>query len=613
MKKFTLLLVLLLAVVGVKATPTVTNLPMNGGWSYARSGQVDVAFTSWGHFNVANVGDIDVANYKSITLTYSNLSGRFKMATIGTVGGDANTSIELSDEINGETAPSGSVTITFNTANYTSNTYKTTNTIIPRVDLINQADANASIRIESVILTDNDDNTFEMGYSALWSCTPTYQENKYTFQSWGQVGHDQWKKTYDANTVHRFTVNFGEAVPAGFKFRIYTPDGEDEGDADDETFVEIAAGVTSASVDIDYEYNNIDLVNTGGTYQTINVSSITRTIIAKTTTCLWSGDPFDLGEWSSNLNLSGDSKPSAISSLQKGDILTVNYTVKAAGTINFQVCNDGYTKLGDAAGKYAEGQTASATGKLTFAVSDVFDVECAQEKGIIINGSNVYINSIYLTHYEDHTALTTVPLTISSNLVATFSSYKNLDFSGLANVTAYYASSVDTENKQVTMRKVTKARAGTGLYIVGEEGTYDIPICSTEGLDEITSNALIAVVTASDVEVSNKDSNGKYNYILAANNTGDANPGFYKVATAKHNLKKHKAYLQTTADITPTGTGNARVNLVFGDESETTGIGNVDVNANENIDAPMYNLAGQRVGKSYKGIVIVNGKKYFNK
>ena len=611
MKKITLLLVLLLAVVGVKATPTVTNLTMNGGWSYARSGQVDVAFTSWGHFNVANVGDIDVANYKSITLTYSGLSGRFKMATIGTVGGDANTSIELSDEINGETAPAGSVTITFNTANYTSNTYKTTNTIIPRVDLINQADADASITIESVILTDKDDNTYKMGYSVAWNSTPTYKENKYTFQSWGQVGHDQWKTTYAANTVHRFTINFGEPVPAGFKFRIYTPDGEDEGDADDETFVEIAAGVTSASVDIDYTYNNIDLVNAGSTYQTINVSSITRTIISTTTTSLWSGDPFDLGEWSSNLNLSGDSKPSAIEDLQKGDILTVNYTVKAAGTINFQVCNDGYTKLGDAAGKYAEGQTASATGKLTFAVSDVFDVECAQEKGIIINGTNVYINSVYLTHYEDHTALTTVPLTISSHQVATFSSYKNLDFSGLNNVTAYYASSVDTEHKQVTMKKVTKAPAGTGLYIVGDEGSYDIPICGTEGLDEIASNALIAVVTASDVEVSDKDSNGKFNYILAANKTEPANPGFYKVTAAKHNLKKHKAYLQTTSDITPTG--NARVNLDFGDESETTGIDNVDVNANENIDAPMYNLAGQRIGKSYKGIVIVNGKKYFNK
>ena len=599
MKKFTLLLVLLLGVLGVKATPTVTSLEMNGGWCYTRAGQVDVAFTAWGHFNVANVGDIDVANYKSITLTYKNLSGRFKMATIGTVGGDANTSIESSDEINSTTATSGNVTITFNTTNYASNTYSTPTTVIPRIDLINQDDASASITIESVILTDNDDKTYEMGYSVAWSCTPTYKENKYTFQSWGQVGHDQWKTAHAANTVHRFTVNFGEAVPAGFKFRIYTPDGEDEGDADDETLVDIAAGVTSASVDIDYTYNNIDLVNTGSTYQTINVSSITRTIIATTTTALYSGDPVDLGNWSSILNLSGDSKPSAISSLQQGDILTVNYTVKAAGTINFQVCNDGYTKLGDAAGKYAEGQTASATGKLTFAVSDVFDVECAQEKGIIINGTNVYINSVYLTHYEDHTVLTTIPLKISSNLVATFSSYKNLDFSGLANVTAYYASSVDTGNKQVTMKKVTKAPAGTGLYIIGEEGTYDIPICGTEGLDEITTNALIAVVSASDVAAS---AAGSFNYILAANKEGEANPGFYKV-TAKHTLKKHKAYLHTTEEIAPA----ARVALFFDDE-ETTGVNEVRGMKAE-VRGDYYDLMGRKVAQPTRGLYIVNGKK----
>ncbi len=43
----------------------------------------------------------------------------------------------------------------------------------------------------------------------------------------------------------------------------------------------------------------------------------------------------------------------------------------------------------------------------------------------------------------------------------------------------------------------------------------------------------------------------------------------------------------------------------------TTGIDNLNVNANDNFDAnaPMYNLAGQKVGKNYKGVVIQNGKK----
>jgi hypothetical protein len=32
-----------------------------------------------------------------------------------------------------------------------------------------------------------------------------------------------------------------------------------------------------------------------------------------------------------------------------------------------------------------------------------------------------------------------------------------------------------------------------------------------------------------------------------------------------------------------------------------------------NADAPMYNLSGQQVDKSYKGLVIQNGRKFVNK
>lgn len=46
------------------------------------------------------------------------------------------------------------------------------------------------------------------------------------------------------------------------------------------------------------------------------------------------------------------------------------------------------------------------------------------------------------------------------------------------------------------------------------------------------------------------------------------------------------------------------------DEAVPNGI--VSVNANNTIDlnGPVYNIAGQRVGKDYKGIVVVNGKKF---
>ncbi|MBQ5606000.1 MAG: hypothetical protein IIU87_02180 [Prevotella sp.] len=45
----------------------------------------------------------------------------------------------------------------------------------------------------------------------------------------------------------------------------------------------------------------------------------------------------------------------------------------------------------------------------------------------------------------------------------------------------------------------------------------------------------------------------------------------------------------------------------------TEGIEEVVTGTTSNVNAPMYNLAGQAVSKNYKGIVIQNGKKFMNK
>lgn len=57
------------------------------------------------------------------------------------------------------------------------------------------------------------------------------------------------------------------------------------------------------------------------------------------------------------------------------------------------------------------------------------------------------------------------------------------------------------------------------------------------------------------------------------------------------------------------GASAAKYSICFGDEA--TGIHTIEAASAAN--ATMYNLAGQRVDKAYKGIVIVNGKKYLNK
>ena len=50
----------------------------------------------------------------------------------------------------------------------------------------------------------------------------------------------------------------------------------------------------------------------------------------------------------------------------------------------------------------------------------------------------------------------------------------------------------------------------------------------------------------------------------------------------------------------------------FGGNGETTGINGIENEAKKN-DGIMFNLAGQKVQKSYKGMVIMNGKKFINK
>jgi len=47
-------------------------------------------------------------------------------------------------------------------------------------------------------------------------------------------------------------------------------------------------------------------------------------------------------------------------------------------------------------------------------------------------------------------------------------------------------------------------------------------------------------------------------------------------------------------------------------KNDPTGINEVS-NGTVNENAPIYNLAGQRVGKDYKGVVIQNGKKFIKK
>ena len=106
-------------------------------------------------------------------------------------------------------------------------------------------------------------------------------------------------------------------------------------------------------------------------------------------------------------------------------------------------------------------------------------------------------------------------------------------------------------------------------------------------------------------DIKTTTSGGEVYYVFGKGSNG---VGFYwKKANGKaFTTEAHKAYLVYT----PSKTTNAKSFLGFDVALE---IQDPTVREKTTFDGPIYNLAGQRVDKDYKGIIIVNGKKYLNR
>lgn len=185
-----------------------------------------------------------------------------------------------------------------------------------------------------------------------------------------------------------------------------------------------------------------------------------------------------------------------------------------------------------------------------------------------------------------------VSLTITDAGYATISSIYPLDFTNVSDVTLL-AVKKHNENQAYTEEIAEKViAANVGLLVKGAEGTYQIPVSIKKGATP-ANNELKAVA--------DKDIVADGTQFVLSNYTGEL--GFFPV---KKNdiLKKNTAYLPYT------GTAPAKGFTLS--EGNATGISQLST-ANEKTNAPIYNVAGQRVSENYKGIVIVNGKKIIKK
>lgn len=182
----------------------------------------------------------------------------------------------------------------------------------------------------------------------------------------------------------------------------------------------------------------------------------------------------------------------------------------------------------------------------------------------------------------------TETLTTSAGGYATYSADYAVNYSDLG-LTAYTLT-VDESKNTVTAKEFTGVVPAGGAVLV--KGTaskaYTLTPATTEGDASFATNLQTGATTADGTQ---------YGFT-----TKFGTPAFAQVASGQ-DIPAKKGYIVLS------GASAAKYSICFGDEA--TGIQTIEAASAAN--AAMYNLAGQRVDKSYKGIVIVNGKKYLNK
>lgn len=317
--------------------------------------------------------------------------------------------------------------------------------------------------------------------------------------------------------------------------------------------------------------------------------SINTSVTPTGSTSVWSGS-HDLANWS-GLQLKSSTYLDILKNAKKGDVLRVTYTSDEAGQINF--CYSDYNGID---GGHFDVATIAEPTTIEFEITTASILERIQNEGFVFNGTNALLSAVDLLTYDD--SYDAVAVTIGSDGIATFSGKKDLDFAGTG-ISVYYVSSVEKGLVRLTSKTTTWNYQG--YILVGDEGTYDVPVAASAAWPEGTylkGHVGSGTVTAS--------TEGTYHYIFAKD--GSKNIAFYKL-TADHTLGAKKAYLETTTDITPTATAETKgVSLIFSDEE--TGISTLQTSVQDNA---IYTLSGVRVSNPTRGLYIVGGRKVYFK
>ncbi len=224
------------------------------------------------------------------------------------------------------------------------------------------------------------------------------------------------------------------------------------------------------------------------------------------------------------------------------------------------------------------------------------------EDGVVGNGT--WNNNVettqkqYAWYIEEVTSLPVTMHQSGSNYYATVCVPVATTVNG---ATAYYVSSLSdnyqTEGGYATLTEFTDGiiPANTAAILIGTDSIVSLEVSEQTGTEVTSSLAGSFTATRPSTD----------NYYFGQKG-GTA--GFYAVT----NIPADK-YISNTAWLAGNSASSSKgFTFVFGD-NDPTGINNATAEDAIKTNGVRYNVQGQRVGEGYKGIVIINGKKYLIK
>lgn len=183
----------------------------------------------------------------------------------------------------------------------------------------------------------------------------------------------------------------------------------------------------------------------------------------------------------------------------------------------------------------------------------------------------------------------------------------------------YVATKVNSGDKEIKVERVKYIKSGEGILMKYRGGTASYADLNYAGTGispspedtnrynaKLFKGTIDGITSFKATEMIDTNSDGtpdtEYSNLVLSQ-------GAFHPVNDGGSLPANRAYLQIpTATLNTILATGSKLSIAFPDDDETTAIdprpSTLDLRSSD-----MYNLAGQRVGDSYKGIVIVNGKK----